>query len=144
MNLTGKPVKLGMEVVGGKTTLVDTKVYSMRLMKEDGHSVTIEAFGLEKISSQIDQVDIREAAKLLRVKAAEINRPSSGGIDLLIGQQYAAFHPVRKRASGHLLLMSNDFGGNVIAGSHPMVKTVSKGKVVIANVEGVVSILTGY
>ena len=123
MNLTGKPVKLGMEVVGGKTTLVDTKVYSMRLMKEDGHSVTIEAFGLEKISSQIDQVDIREAAKLLRVKAAEINRPSSGGIDLLIGQQYAAFHPVRKRASGHLLLMSNDFGGNVIAGSHPMVKT---------------------
>ena len=122
LNLTGRPVKLGMEVVGGKTTLVDTKVYQMQLMREDGNPVQIEAYGLERISSQIDQVDLQEAAKLLRVKPSEINRPSSGEIDLLIGQQYAAFHPVRRKASGHLILMSSEFGGNVIAGSHPKVK----------------------
>ena len=122
LNLTGKPVKLGIEVVGGKTTMMDTKVYQMQIMREYGNPVQIEAYGLDRISSHIDQVDIRQAAKLLRVKPSEINRPSSGEIDLLIGLQYAAFHPVRRKVSGHLILMSSEFGGNVIAGSHPNVK----------------------
>ena len=44
LNLQGKPVKLGMEVVGGKVTLIDSKLYKFKILKENGQSVEIEAF----------------------------------------------------------------------------------------------------
>ena len=42
-------------------------------------------------------------------KKEEISRPS-GEIDVLIGFEYAGYHPVREQSSGHLLVMRNRFG----------------------------------
>ena len=56
-----------------------------------------------------------------KVKLAELNRPKEGKIDCLIGYEYAAFHPVRKQACGHLLILENQCG-YVIGGSHPRLK----------------------
>ena len=50
--------------------------------------------------------------------AREINRPYGGEIDMLIGIQYAAYHPTCIEARGHLVLSQNRFG-HIIAGSHP-------------------------
>ena len=95
MKLKGRPVKLGIVVVGGKAELVDSQIYQMTLLKQNGKLVDVEAYGIEKISSQIDKVNIGEIATMLNVAAAEICRPVDGEIDILIGQQYAALHPER-------------------------------------------------
>ena len=123
LNLQGKPIKLGMEVVSGKVMLVDSKMYKVMLLDKDGRPSEIELYGLEKISSQIDRFDLNKVAELLKVKVGELSRPKEGEVDLLIGQQYAAFHPSRHSSAGHLLLLKNDYGGYVIAGSHPDIKT---------------------
>lgn len=48
----------------------------------------------------------------------QLDRPRKGQVDCLIGYEYAAFHPVRKQATGHLLLLENRFG-TLIGGTHP-------------------------
>ena len=126
LNLQGESVKLGMEVAGGGISLLDSRLYKVKLLKEDGDMEEIEIFGLEKISSQIDKVGIQKVAKLLKVDEKDFSRPEEGEIDILIGQQYAAFHPCRQKAVGHLLLLQNEFGGHVISGSHPEIKTVTE------------------
>ena len=108
-----------MVVVGGQSTLVDSYIYTVSLIKQDGRLVEVEAFGIEKISSEIEKVNLDEIAKMFNMRPAEIGRPENGEIDLLIGQQYAAFHPVEVK--GHLLLMKNQFG-LVVTGSHPQIK----------------------
>ena len=60
-----------------------------------------------------------------KVPLSEIDRPKQGKIDCLIGFQYAAFHPVREQAVGHLLLLKNQFG-YVIGGSHLQLKKTTK------------------
>ena len=107
LNLQGKAVKLGMEVAGEGVSIVDSRLYKVRLLKEDGDTVEIEVFGLEKISSQIDKFGMQKVARLLEVSENEVCRPNEGEIDILIGQQYAAFHPCRQKAVGHLLLLQN-------------------------------------
>ena len=57
--------------------------------------------------------------------AHSIQRPASGKIDILIGFQYAAYHPVCLESVGHLLLLKNRFGV-IIAGSHPNMKERTK------------------
>ena len=51
-------------------------------------------------------------------KAQEVDRPKEGEVDCLIGYEYAAFHPHRTEAIGHLLLLHNRFG-TIIGGTHP-------------------------
>ena len=41
-----------------------------------------------------------------------------GEIDVLIGYNYAAWHPVPKLSDGHLVILSNSFGV-CVGGSHP-------------------------
>ena len=115
LNLQGRPIKLGMEVVSGKVMLVDSKMYKVMLLDKDGKPSEIELYGLEKISSQVDRFDLNKVAKLLKVEVGELSKPREGEVDLLIGQQYAAFHPSRHSSAGHLLLLKNDYGGYVIA-----------------------------
>ena len=64
-------------------------------------------------------------AKMFDVNPDSILRPNGVEVDVLIGMQYAAFHPVRIKANGHLLLLENRFG-YVIAGSHPEIKETTK------------------
>ena len=71
-------------------------------------------------------MDLVRIAGLLGIKTEDVNRPEEGEIDILIGQQYAAFHPCRQGAAGHLLLLKNEFGGNVISGSHPEITTATE------------------
>ena len=60
----------------------------------------------------------RKIAGIFDIDETEINRPDEGEIDMLIGLQYAAFHPVPVSTSGHLILYRNCFG-TVIGGRHP-------------------------
>ncbi|CAB4025011.1 Hypothetical predicted protein [Paramuricea clavata] len=56
------------------------------------------------------------------VSAEEVARPT-GPFDLLIGYEYAGFHPQLERRNGHLLLLKNQFG-KCIGGKHPSIKEI--------------------
>ena len=58
-------------------------------------------------------------------EAKQVERPTSGSVDLLIGFSYAAYHPVKVEGVGHLLFMRNRFGG-LIAGSHSTIQKTTK------------------
>ena len=89
---------------------------------KDGESVNVEVLGIDSISTDIAEVKLDRFAPLFnKIKLSELNRPKEGKIDCLIGYEYAAFHPVRKQACGHLLILENRFG-HVIGGSHPRLK----------------------
>ena len=125
MNLKGKGVKLSIVTVGGKVSEIESTQYTLYLVDRKGQKLQIEALGMDKISSSINPVDVAKIAEMFNIHHSEINRPTSGEIDLLIGMQYAAYHPVRMQAIGHLLLLQNRFG-TTIGGSHPSINEATK------------------
>ena len=125
MKLRGTPVKLQILVVGNKTNTVDSEVFKFVILGKDGIEVSIEAYGIQKVSSAISHVDMESLAKLFTKATSDISRANGGEIDLLVGMQYAAYHPVKIEEHGHLLLMKNQFG-SLIAGSHPSIKEQTK------------------
>ena len=66
-------------------------------------------------------MDRRRISEIFRIKEEQITRPTSGEVDLLIGLQYAAYHPAPVEVHGHLILYSNRFG-KVVGGSHPEIR----------------------
>ena len=103
-------MKLRMTTVGDLTTEVQTYEYELKLIDNSDTPVVIKAIDIDKISSPVGKVDKGKICKILGVPQTELNRPSEGEIDLLVGLQYAAYHPDRRRAVGHLLLYENRFG----------------------------------
>lgn len=97
------------------------------MLDERKNTVTIEILGIDKISTPMNPIDMKTLSKLFTCSNVSnlICRREGGEIDLLIGMQYAAYHPVRIESNGHLLLMKNRFGF-VIAGSHPNIKETTK------------------
>ena len=122
LQLHGENSRLEIITVGGECQQINSNKYIVYLRDEESKLVELEVMGIERISTEIEMMDIREAASTLqRPEAKRAARPGSGSIDLLIGFQYAAFHPVCIESSEHLLLMRNRFG-ILIAGSHPSIK----------------------
>ena len=58
------------------------------------------------------------------VTKEEITRPT-GEVDVLIGFEYAGFHPQTEQSSEHLLLLKNRFG-KCIEGTHPQIKETNE------------------
>ena len=121
MWLKGKPVKLEIVAVGNKIQHIDSFVYTIVLEDHLGKLYPIEVYGMEKISTCVNEIDFQRISKLFNANLKLTKRKSGKEIDVLIGMQYAAYHPVRKEANGHLLLLENQFG-QVVAGSHPQLK----------------------
>ena len=65
------------------------------MVDKEGRHVSMEVFGIERISSEINEVDMELIAQLLCINRSDISRPQEGEIDLLVGMQYAGFHPVK-------------------------------------------------
>ena len=96
-----------MITVGGVQKTIDSELYRVTLFGENGVKVFIEVLGIERISTPMNAVNFEELAKLFPSHPGKFNRPAGKEIDLLIGMQYAGYHPVRKQAVGHLLLLEN-------------------------------------
>ena len=121
MHLQGKDVDLSITTVGCQKSSVKSKLYNITLLDLHGKQVNAQMLSIEKISSEIVKIDCKVIAELFQLEPHMINRPNSGEIDILIGLQQFAYHPVKIRENGHLSLMKNRFG-LVVAGSHPTVK----------------------
>ena len=105
--------------VGGIVEELDSFRYNVTLVDKAGLPTNVTVLGIERISFDIKAVDIDGVRKLLKSpKAQDVDRPKEGEIDCLLDYEYAAFHPVRIQAIGHLLLLHNRFV-TVIGGKHP-------------------------
>ena len=116
LGLTGTKTNLTIVKIGCEREIVKSKAFNVPVYDTHGNVEYFKAYGIEKISTTIDSTDTGCFANLLNIDAAEIKRPT-GEIDMLIGFEYAAFHPEKERAHKHLLLLRNKFG-RCIGGSH--------------------------
>ena len=68
LRLVGKGVKLGLISIGGQSTMIDSVVYKLKLATLDDNTVEIEAYGIKKISSQVDEVSNQAIAKIFQME----------------------------------------------------------------------------
>ena len=109
-------------MIDGDTKDIDSEAYTIYIKDERGCKELVIVYGIEEISKSAGAVDTIEIATKLfpYIDKARIQQPT-GDTDILIGMQYAAFHPNRIDNRDHMLLSENRFG-YAIAGSHPMIK----------------------
>ena len=131
LELNGTKTKITIVKVGGEKQVVDSRLYEVPIFDAVGKIEHFKAYGIQQISSPIDYVETYELAKRLQVAPDEVNRPD-GEIDMLIGIDYAGFHPEKERAIEHLVLMKNKFG-QCISGTHN--STTEKTQMIIQNVQ---------
>ena len=119
--LHSKQVKLSITKVGGIDEKLTSQLYLVPLVNKYGKTVFIEAYGIERITLDIQAVNLDGVVNLFKgVSAEEVTRPT-GPVDLLIGYEYAGFHPQLERRNGHLLILKNQFV-KCIGGKHPSIK----------------------
>ncbi|XP_068696959.1 uncharacterized protein [Montipora foliosa] len=94
-NLKGKKVDLSIIKIGAQDEKINTMKYILPLVDAQGQTVHIDAYGIDKITSDIESVSTENLANLFKgVSKDDIARPA-GPVDVLIGYEYAAYHPQR-------------------------------------------------
>ena len=127
LSLQGIPSEISITVVGGVNHNIQSKRYNIPLVDLMGRTFYIEAYSINAISNFISGLNLSKIKKCFPdVKEEQIRRPR-GEIDILIGYNYAGWHPIREQSNGHLLILSNSFG-KCVWGSHPEIfeKTIEK------------------
>jgi len=113
LKLTGKRVQLTIVKVGGLKETTNSYQYEVPLKDKEGKTVLLIAYGIQRISSPAKAINMMNFANLfLTVPEEEITRPT-GDIDMLIGFEYAGFHPTKEQSVNHLLLLKNRFGRSI-------------------------------
>ena len=111
-----------MESIGSMVRSIDSQWYSLILKDERGMEVPIKAVGIDVISSSVNHIKVDEIDKIFPwIDVNRVKCPIKGQIDILIGFQYAAYHPTIIDNSEHLLLLENRFGFT-IAGEYPEIQ----------------------
>ena len=119
--LRGVKVNISIVKIGGQNEKIETMKYKLPLLDKQDHAVEFEVYGINKITSDIERVNVESIAHLFRnVTKDEIARPA-GPVDVLIGYEYAAYHPEKEQNIGHLVLLKNRFG-RCVGGTHPLLK----------------------
>ena len=105
--------------VGEKRESFPTKLYVIPLLDKEAKRHEICAFGIEKITSDMEVNSVGAVTRLFsQVKEEEID-PPSGSVDLLIGMSYVHLLPVQQEVVGQLAVYSSLFGtGKLLGGQH--------------------------
>ena len=117
----GEPVTVSIETVNGVITR-NTKLYCVELINNSGERIIIKAFGVENVS------EVRSVVNLSAVKPifsdevqsqwGKISKRPKGTVHLLVGQEYAGYHPVQFEARDNLVVCRSMFGqGWILTGS---------------------------
>ena len=119
--LKGTAVNLSIVKIGGQYKTIRTVKYKLSLLDKQGKIVEFEVYGIDKITSDIERINMDGVTHLFNnVAQDELQRPT-GPVDVLIGYEYAAYHPVREQCVEHLLLLKNRFG-RCVGGTHPLIE----------------------
>ena len=119
--LRGTIIELSLIKVGAEKETIMTRKYKLPLINLQGKQFSIEVYGIDKITSDVEKIDIDGILHLFDIPKKDLERPS-GAADVLIGYDYAGFHQQKQKSSEHLLLLRNCFG-YCIGGRHPGVGT---------------------
>jgi len=131
LGLSGTNTSITIVKIGNVKETVNSHIYEVPIVDRNGEIEMFRAYGIPQISSEIEAIQIDELAKELEVNADGLERPT-GEIEMLIGYEYAGFHPEKIKSKGHLLLLQNKFG-KCLGGAHLMVK--ERTKVIVQNVQ---------
>ena len=122
LKLKGRKVELSVIKVGGETERICSIWYTLPLVDKFNNVVNIGAYGIERISEDLKDVDNRSVIHKFRgVRIKNIERPK-GAIDVLVGFTYASLNPTIEHASGDLMIMGNRFG-RCLAGSNKRISS---------------------
>lgn len=117
-NLSGTNCSLDLSGVGGNSKTFQTKLYCVPVLDRYGEVHEIHAFGIEKITSQLQDQDMEKAAAMFpEISSSDLRYPT-GEIDLLIGIAHVGIMPTRRSMNGRLALFSSMFGtGSLLGGA---------------------------
>ena len=104
LGLKGKPVRLNVSKVGEVNEALCSYVYHLPLIDLYGNLFVFKVCGFETISGSVFPLNISKVIKIMNVDEKLVYRPK-GEIDILIGFDYAGFHPKIVRNFEHLVLM---------------------------------------
>ena len=117
IGLVGSPVKLNVTTVRGIEQSIDSHRYNFVILDKLGRKYKMVAYGIDHITNEISDIKIDGMIHLFNdISKAEIERPS-GKVDILIGMEYAAWHPVKEQSYEHLVIYKNAFG-RCLGGHH--------------------------
>ena len=118
LGLHGTPSEISLIVVGGVQRSMQSKRYKVPLVDLRGRKFIIDAHSINIISSDIKGLNFSEIKKYFpEAIESQLIRPK-GEVDILIGYNYAAWHPIPEKSYEHLLILSNSFG-KCVGGNHP-------------------------
>ena len=82
-------------------------IYNICILDTFGNAHSLRVFGIDKITGTVPEVDLRPIVKHFpNIKIDDVAR-LSGEDDILIGYDYAGWHPTPEIVSGHLLLLND-------------------------------------
>ena len=121
LGLIGESIKLIVHGIGGMTTTVTTKRYSLRLRVKTTKGTVTEhkllCYGLESIAEVSQPVTPQQLQKIFPgVTAEELVRPEN--IDLLISHREGRLVPQPFKMEGDLVLWDGPLG-KTVGGTHP-------------------------
>ena len=117
LGLKGERVSLTIIKAGGSIENIQSNKYKVELTDKCGRFVEFIGYGLPNISTEIKPIRLEAVMSVFPdVDKSEMTQPS-GQVDLLVGLDYAAFHPQMLQNNNHLVLYRNRFGF-CIGGTH--------------------------
>ena len=121
----GEPVQITIDTINGLLTR-DTKLYCIELVDNAGNRVLIRAFGVENISEIRNVVNVEQMKENFSPEVqsqwGKIKKRPKGKVHILVGQEYAGFHPVPYEAQGNLVVYRSMFGqGWLLSGNNPCI-----------------------
>ena len=131
LGLSGQKARISIVKVGNVKETIDSKVYEVPIFDASGELETFKAYGIPQISSEIEAISTDVLAEQFNLNPSDFQRPV-GEVDMLIGYEYAGFHPERVQSKQHLLLLKNKFG-QCLGGAHELLD--EKTRMLIQNVQ---------
>ena len=108
----GEPVSVSIETVNGVITR-DTKLYCVELLTHSGERVIIRAFGVEKISEVMSLLNLSRVkdkfSSEVQTQWGKISKRSEGPVHLLVGDEYAGYHPAQFDTRDNLVVCRSMF-----------------------------------
>jgi hypothetical protein len=111
---------LDLTGVGSEQKTRSTVRYKVPLVDTGGRIVSVQAYGIESITSPLKAVDPALMRPLFPVAPPGGIIGAEGEVDLLIGQDHLRLFPVEKRRVGDAALHGSRFGTGWIASGRPL------------------------